>query len=126
MLLKLNDWLKPLVVDRTARLWCIVAIIANVLAWLLIGIRLWPLLAQNRVIALHYSVAIGVNDVGPALLVLLTPAIGTVTLIANAALARMLYGRERISALTLLGLTAFYETLTLVSAFYSVLINLKR
>jgi len=125
MMQRVKDWIRPLAVDRLARTLLIIALIANVLAWALLLVRLWPLLTHNSVIALHYSIYIGVNDVGRAGWALLTPLVGLLALGVNAALARIAYVRARIPAIVFLGVTALYEFAVLAAAVFVVLSNLK-
>jgi hypothetical protein len=124
MMQRLTHWLGPVWVDRTTRRLLIASVAVNVLAWALILVRLWPFVAHNRLISLHYSIYIGVNDVGPAFWALLTPFVGLLAVFVNTAFARLFYVRERMIALVFFSITFVYEVLTLVSAVFVVLINL--
>jgi len=122
---RLFDWLRPLVVDRSTRTLIILSFILNALAWALLLVRLWPLISAGRIIALHYSVYIGVDNVDYAWQSLLTPIFGLATFIANVVLSRVAYTRDRMITITFMYLTLFYELAVLVASAYVVLINLR-
>jgi hypothetical protein len=119
------DWLRPLIVDRSTRTLLASAFVANALAWALLLVRLWPLIAHNRIVALHYSIYIGVDNVGYAWQALLTPIFGLVAFGANVALSRFAYIRDRMITISFMWLTLFYELAVLVASAYVVLINLR-
>ena len=126
MFMRFREWARPLAVDRTARTLILIALVANLLSWLTVVARLAPSIVGRRIIALHYSIYLGVDAVGPAWQALALPAIGTLIIVMNAALARLAYVRQsRSAALVLLGLTALIESLALVASVYLVLINLR-
>jgi len=125
-MIKIKDRLKPLLVDRTARSLVIVSTAFSIIAWLLLAIRLSPLIARGQIAFLHYNIYLNVNNVGPAIYSLLPALIGTIILSVNIALATRLYGPSRQNALVILAITSFYELLVVVAAFFVVLINISR
>lgn len=126
MLLKLQDKLKPIIVDRAVRRLAGICIILNLAAWVLLVLRLYPMIGSGKLIALHYNVYLNVNSVGPAAYALVAAAIGTVILIVNFALATRSYGPSRPNTLVVLAITVFYEFLVLLSVFFIILINISR
>lgn len=125
-MIKIKERIKPLLVDRTARSLIIVSVAFSLIAWLLLVVRLSPLIARGQIAFLHYNVYLNVNNVGPAIYSLVPAAIGTVILSVNIALAARLYGPSRQNALVILAITSFYELLVVVAAFFVVLINTSR
>lgn len=126
MFIRLREKLNPLFVDRAARRLLIASAFFNLAAWVLLLTRLFPFLRKGSIIALHYNVYLNVNAVGWAWLGLLPPAIGTIILLVNVALAARSYGPNRTNALIFLTVTAFYELLLVVAAVFVALINMPR
>jgi hypothetical protein len=92
----------------------------------LLVIRLYPMIGNGKLIALHYNVYLNVNSVGPAAYALVAAAIGTAILVVNFVLATRSYGSNRANTLVVLAVTAFYELLVLLSAFFIILTNISR
>jgi hypothetical protein len=124
VLVKLREKIKPLWVDKTARRLLIASTIFNLVAWILLIIRLFPSIRRGLIIALHYNIYLNVNEVGVAWLALLPAAIGTLIAGVNVALAARAYVASRSNALVLLAITAFYEMLLTAAAVFIILINM--
>ena len=77
MFLKLKGWFGPLISDRQIRVVFMVSAVLNVLIWVFILVRFWQLIIQNKIIGLHYSIYLGLDDIGSAHWVLIVPAIAT-------------------------------------------------
>ena len=126
MLLATKDRFRPLVVDRAARRLVAFCVFFNLSAWALLLVRLWPFIKSGRLISLHYNVYLNVNDVGPAGFALIPAAIGAIIVVVNFWLAARSYRSSRANTLVILAVTAFYELLVLLSAFFIILINMSR
>ncbi len=126
MLIKIKDKIKPLLVDRTARWLLLVSGVINLGTWILLLVRLFPLIASGRIIALHYNIYSSVNAVGSAAWALAPAAIGSAIFLVNVALAGRSYGPSRQNALVILVVTCFYEALTFLAGFFVLLINISR
>ena len=126
MFLALREKMKPLLVDRLARILMIAAAVLNLLTWASLLARLYPLIASNRVIALHYNVYLKVNDVGSAMWSLLPALIGLAVLLINLFLAHRAYAASRTLALAVLAVTIFYELLACLAGLFIILINIAR
>jgi hypothetical protein len=124
--IRLREKLNPLFVDRVARRLLLASAVFNLAAWALLLVRLFPFLRRGAIIGLHYNVYLNVNAVGWAWLGLLPPAIGTIILVVNAALAARSYGPNRTNALIFLTVTAFYEVLLAAASVFVTLINMPR
>lgn len=122
--LQLKDKLKPLTVDHAIRRLAVIAVLLDAAAWILVIARESAAIRAGRIIALHYNVYLNVNDVGPAALVLVAPAIGAFILAINFWLAARAYGPSRQNSLVILSITVFYELLIAVATFFIVLVNL--
>jgi hypothetical protein len=126
MALKLKDTLKPLAVDKAVRRLSVVSVLFNLAAWAILVIRLFPFMRSGRPIDLHYNVYLNVDNVGPAPYALAGALVGAVIIIVNFWLAARSYGSNRQNTLVILAVTAFYEFLILLAAFFIILINTQR
>jgi hypothetical protein len=124
--MRMREKIMPLLVDRTARRLLVVSVSLNLLAWILLLVRLFPSIRQGLIIALHYNIYLNVNEVGAAWLAFLPAVIGTAIVMINITLAARSYVGNRTNALVFLAITTFYELLLLVAAVFIVLINLPR
>jgi len=124
VILRLKDKLKPLTADRAIRRLAVVAVLFDVIAWVLVASRESTAIRAGRIIALHYNVYLNVNDVGPAVFVLVAPILGTLIVLINFYLASRAYGPSRQNSLVILSVTVFYELLIAVATFFLVLVNL--
>ena len=102
-----------------------VSAVLNVLIWVFILVRFWQLIIQNKIIGLHYSIYLGLDDIGSAHWVLIVPAIATIIFIINSVLSRLVAIKSRPAALLLAGLTLFLMAMCFVAGAYLILINLK-
>jgi len=126
MLARFRDWASALVVDRAARTLIIVSLALSAIAWLIVAVRLIPFIIEGKIIALHYSIYLGVDEVGPAWRALAPPLFGTLVLLLNTPLIRTAYARvSRSAALTLAALTALLEILAVVGSVYLILLNVR-
>lgn len=125
MFLRIKGWFGPLLSDRQIKTVFLVSAILNVLIWLFILVRFWQLIIQNKIIGLHYSIYLGLDDVGSARMVLVVPIIATVVFLVNSILSRLVAVKSRGPALLLASLTLFLEAMCLVAGGYLILINLK-
>ena len=126
MFIRLREKLKPLFVDRTARRLLLASGLINFATWVLLLVRLFPLIISGRIIALHYNIYSNVSAVGAAVWALAPAAIGLVIFALNAALAARSYGPSRQNSLIILIVTCFYESLALAAGFFILLINITR
>lgn len=124
MFIKIKDKLKPLVVDRTARWLLLISGVLNLATWVLLLVRLSPLITSGQIVSLHYNIYTNVNAVGSAVWALAPAVIGSAILIINAALAAVSYGPSRQNALTIMIVTCFYELLTMAAGLFILLINI--
>lgn len=96
----------------------------NLLTW---GLTLWfvlPRLKTDPFFALHYTVYFGVDEIGPPWKLLFLPLLGFLILAANGLLAVRLHRGERSTSAFLSALNLLLETLFLVVAFLTVLLNI--
>jgi len=115
-----------LIVDRAARWLLLASSIFVAATWIFLLIRLFPLIANGRTIALHYNIHTNVNAVGAAWWALATPAIGTAILVLNVLLSVHAYMKSRQNAIVIMTVTVFYELLILAAGFFVLLINTPR
>lgn len=125
MFLKLKGWFGPLTSDHQIRIVFIISAVLNVLIWAFILVRFWQLIVQNKIIGLHYSIYLGLDDIGSAHWVLVVPAIATAIFIINSVITRLVAVKNRPAALLLAGLTLFLIAMCFVAGGYLILINLK-
>jgi hypothetical protein len=125
MFSKLKDWFGPLLADRQIKTVFIVSAAIGALSWALILVRFWSLIARGKIIGLHYSIYLGLDDIGSARWILVVPAVATAILVANSVLAKLVSKQSRPAALVLAGITLFFEAMCLVAGGYLILINLK-
>jgi hypothetical protein len=124
MLLATKEKFKSLMIDRAARRLAVLCVFFDLAAWALLFARLWPFIKNGRLIALHYNIYLNVNDVGPARFAFVGALFGTFIIIVNFWFAARLYVPSRANALVILAVTAFYELLVMLSAFFIILINI--
>ena len=126
MILTINNKLKSLIVDRAARRLVALCIFFDLATWVLLLVRLAPSINSGRLIALHYNVYLNVNNVGPAGFALIGAAIGAAIIIINFLFAARAYESSRQNAIVILAVSAFYEFLIFLAAFFIILINMTR
>lgn len=73
----------------------IFAVLLNCATWLFVSNQVQP---SSDVVPLHYNIYFGIDLLGPWWYVLLFPAVGTVTCVANAFLAALLMRRDTVAA----------------------------
>ena len=122
--MEIKEKFKPIIVDRVARRLAAASLFFNLTAWILLLVRIAPLVNGKQLVDLHYNVYLKVNDIGPGIFAFTGAAIGTVIIIINFWLAARSYAASRQNTLVVLVVTAFYEFLVLVAAFFLILINL--
>jgi hypothetical protein len=126
MILTINNKLKSLIVDRAARRLVALCIFFDLATWVLLLVRLAPAIKSGRLIALHYNVYLNVNNVGPAGFALVGAAVGAAIIIINFLLAAHAYESSRQNSIVILAVSAFYEFLIFLAAFFIIFINLTR
>jgi len=126
MLHATKEKFKPIIVDRAARRLAAVSLFFNLASWVLLLVRIAPLVNGKELVDLHYNVYLKVNDIGPAIYAFTGAAIGTVIVAMNFWLAARSYASSRQNTLVILVVTAFYESLVFLAAFFLILINLSR
>jgi hypothetical protein len=119
-------WLKKaitsLLTGRLSAILTIVAVVINLLVWL-VAYVLFHLIGDDLAV-LHYNVVFGIDFVGNASQVFITPLIGLVTLLVNAFLgALLLKGQDKILSLMLLSLAIIVNLFCLISLYFLYLIN---
>jgi hypothetical protein len=122
--MEIKEKFKPIIVDRVARRLAAASLFFNLTAWVLLLVRIAPLVNGKQLVDLHYNVYLKVNDIGPGIFAFTGAAIGTVIIVINFWLAARSYAASRQNTLVVLVVTAFYEFLVLVAAFFLILINL--
>ena len=125
MFLRVKAWFGPLLADRQIRVVFLVSAILNALIWVFMLVRFWQLIINNKIIGLHYSIYLGLDDIGSARWVLLVPVAATIIFAANSVLSRLVAVKSRPSALLLATITLFLEVMCLVAGGYLIFINLK-
>ena len=108
--------------DRSMRYPFIVAVGAVLLQWIVSG---WFVTHSfpRQTYALHYNVYFGVDLVGSASRMLLTPIFGLVVLFLNFGLSSIVYKREVYMGYVFAGATVYIELILLVSTISIALIN---
>ncbi len=124
MLHATKEKFKPIIVDRAARRLAAASLFFNLAAWILLLARMAPLVGGKQLVDLHYNVYLKVNNIGPGIFAFTGAAIGTLILAMNFWLAARSYASSRQNTLVILVVTAFYEFLVFVAAFFLILINL--
>ncbi len=96
-------------------------ILISAAAGLILNIILWILLASKfgysqEKIALHFNVVYGIDFVGDANRVYQIAILGLLIFIVNLALAKMIYGKEKLLAYFLTTAGAFVQIILLIAA----------
>jgi hypothetical protein len=109
---------------RFIRVSLLLSAFLNLVNWGLVAWFVLPRLdADIDFFALHYTVYFGVDRVGPAWHLGITPLLGAVFLAVNLVIALRYYVRDRLISAFVLGLTALFEALLLASSIFVILNN---
>ncbi|MCL5435793.1 MAG: hypothetical protein M1275_01810 [Patescibacteria group bacterium] len=112
--------LKDYASGKLERLATIVALLVNIILWVLVLIKT---AGGGKPIPLHYSVIYGIDYVGSSFLLLELPAIGLFLFIVNFYLAAHLSGRERFLSRLVIFTSALLQCFLLLAAFSVLYLN---
>ncbi|MFH0988363.1 MAG: hypothetical protein V1763_03245 [Parcubacteria group bacterium] len=105
-----------------------IGVLANLGAWILILIRLRPILSSlppdQSFIPLHYNIYFGVDLFGQWQRIFIMPGIGLAILIINAILALSLFNKKKMLAYLLTGIAGAIQIFVLIATVLVILINI--
>jgi len=114
--------LKKLLADKLSAVLLAVALFFNILAW--VGSYFLNNLIGPDLAVLHYNVVFGIDLVGDAGQLYLTPLLGLVVLIINFLLGALLKdNRDRLIAMMLLSVALLVNIFCLIALYFSYIIN---
>ncbi len=118
----LRLWTRGLFNDRIIRILIIVLLVLQLSIW---GIAIILVQSIGSALAvLHYNVVFGIDKVGEASLIYLTPVSILIILIINLIFASYcLASRQRNAALIILGVSIFVHIFTILALYFSYLSN---
>ncbi len=118
----LRLWTRGLFNDRIIRILIIVLLILQLAIW---GISIFLVQSIGSALAvLHYNVVFGIDKVGEASLIYLTPLSTLIILIINGIFASYcLASRQRNAALIILSVSVFVQMFAIIALYFSYLSN---
>lgn len=92
--------------------------------WLLIVIKLLPMVKEGSFLSLHYNIFFGIDLIGPWYSVFVIPLLSLIFLIINCVLLVLLYGREKFLSYFLAVTNALLSIGLLTALVLIVLLNI--
>lgn len=118
----LRLWIRGLFNDRIIRILGIVLLVVQVTIWSIAVILVKSI--GSALAVLHYNVVFGIDKVGEASLLYLTPLSAFVIMVINFIFASYcLASRQRNAALIILGVSILVHIFTLLALYFSYLAN---
>jgi len=91
-----------------------VMVLINISNWILLYVKFKP---QSNPIYLHYNIYFGIDLIGPWYQIYIIPVIGLVIIIVNSLFSILLYKKEKIVSIIIIGVTIFMLLIMLFSSF---------
>lgn len=114
--------LRKLLTDRLSVILVIITLVINILAW--VGSYFLNSIIDTNLAVLHYNVVFGIDLIGDANQLYLTPLIGAVVLIINIFLGALLKdSRDKLLSVMLLSVALLVNIACLIALYFSYIIN---
>lgn len=118
----------PVRKNRTLLIASILSFILNLLIWILIYVRLRPLVInlpeEQAFIPLHYNTYLGVDSYGPWTKIFYLPILGFCIFLANNLFAIIIYNRKDLLSYFLVISSLLAQLLLLIATIFIILINI--
>jgi hypothetical protein len=110
--------------DRLIRYATLLAIILHLSQWVLIFVKLMPMVGSIDYLSLHYNIYFGVDLIGSWKRVFVFPAAGLIFLVLNAFIAAGLYKKEKFLSYILFLCSPLINAGILVALVLIILLNI--
>jgi len=118
----------PVRKNRTLLIATILSFVLNILIWILIYVRLRPLVInlpeEQAFIPLHYNTYLGVDSYGPWTKIFYLPLLGLGIFLVNTLLAVIIYNRKDLLSYFLIISSLLAQLLLLIATTFIILINI--
>lgn len=116
-----ENFLKKLFPDKLSLIFFVIALILNILIWLVI---FWQIKPRSEPIFLHYNIYFGIDAIGDYWKLYYLPISGSVILLINTLISAFIYRREKIISHFLLITNIIAQIVLLVASLLIILLNI--